>query len=283
MKFTPASFRAWKNKSITLLGMSGVGKTYLSGMLRGHDWFHYSGDFRIGKRYLDEPILDLIKQQAMQVPFLKELLRRDWIDIRNNIKIEDLGPVLAFVGKLGNPEKGGVELADFVRRQAQYRDAEIKAMLDVPAFIRKAHEIYGYDHFVNDAGGSLCEMEDDRIIDCLAAHTLILYIQVTDAEEEQKLIDRAVSDPKPLYYRPAFLQEQLALYLKEMGLQYAAEIDPNEFGRWVFPRLFRSRIPRYEAIAGPHGYTVTSREVAQVRDERDFMALLETAIARKAD
>ncbi|NTV94645.1 MAG: ATPase [Thiobacillus sp.] len=281
MKFSPESFRAWNNKSVTLLGMSGVGKTYLSGMLRGHDWFHYSGDYRIGKRYLDEPILDLIKQQAMQVPFLRDLLRRDWIDIHNNIKIEDLGPVLAFVGKLGNPELGGVPLADFERRQAQYRDAEIKAMLDVPAFIRKAHDIYGYDHFVNDAGGSLCEMDDERIIDCLAKHTLILYIQVTDKDEEQKLIDRAVSDPKPLYYRPAFLAEQLALYLNETGLHYAAEIDPNAFGRWVFPRLFRSRIPRYEAIAGPHGYTVTSREVAQVRDEKDFMALLETAIARK--
>ena len=281
MHFSVESFRAWKNKSVTLLVMSGVGKTYLSGMLRGHDWFHYSGDYRIGKRYLDEPILDLIKQQAMQVPFLRDLLRRDWIDIRNNIKIEDLGPVLAFVGKLGNPELGGVPLDDFVRRQAQYREAEIAAMLDVPEFIRKTHEIYGYDHFVNDAGGSLCEMDDERVIETLAAHTLILYIQVTDAEEEQKLIDRAVSDPKPLYYRPAFLQEQLALFLQESGLQYAAEIDPNAFGRWVFPRLFRSRLPRYDAIAGPHGYTVTSREVTQVRDEQDFMALLETAIARK--
>jgi hypothetical protein len=249
-------------------------------MLRDHDWFHYSGDYRIGTRYLDEPILDMIKQQAMQVPFLKELLRRDWIDIRNNIKIHDLGPVLSFVGKLGNPELGGVQLAEFARHQALYREAEIAAMRDVPEFIRKAHDIYGYDHFVNDVGGSLCELEDDSVIDLLAKHTLILYIQVTDAEEEQKLIDRAVSDPKPLYYRPAFLQEHLALYLKETGLAYAAEIDPNAFGRWVFPRLFRSRIPRYEAIAQPHGYTVTSREVSQVRDEKDFLALLETAIAR---
>ena len=57
-------------------------------------------------------------------------------------------------------------------------------------------------------------------------------------------------------------------------------MDPDDFTRWVFPRLFRSRIPRYEAIARPHGYTVTSREVAQVRDEADFLELLETAIAR---
>ena len=280
MKFTVESFRAWKNRSVTLLGMSGVGKTYISTMLREHDWFHYSGDYRIGTRYLDEPILDMIKHQAMQVPFLKELLRRDWIDIRNNIKIHDLGPVLAFVGKLGNPELGGVPLAEFQRHQALYREAEIAAMRDVPDFIRKAHEIYGYPHFVNDVGGSLCELEDDSVIDLLVQHTLILYIQVTDAAEEQKLIDRAVSDPKPLYYRPVFLQEHLALYLQDTGMQYAAEIDPDAFGRWVFPRLFRSRIPRYEAIAKPHGYTVTSREVSQVRDEKDFLALLETAIAR---
>ena len=82
MKFTVGEFRAWKDRSITLLGMSGVGKTHLSTLLRRHHWFHYSGDYRIGTRYLDEPILDLIKQQAMQVPFLRELLRRDWIYIR---------------------------------------------------------------------------------------------------------------------------------------------------------------------------------------------------------
>ena len=81
MKFTVEEFRAWKQKSVTLLGMSGVGKTHLSMLLRRHHWFHYSGDYRIGTRYLDEPIMDLIKQQAMQAPFLRDLLRRDWIYI----------------------------------------------------------------------------------------------------------------------------------------------------------------------------------------------------------
>ncbi len=280
VKFDIDGFRAWKHKKVTLLGMSGVGKTYLSSLLCGHDWFHYSGDYRIGTRYLDEAILDLIKQQAMQVPFLKDLLRRDWIYIRNNIKVDDLGPVLSFVGKLGDPERGGVPLDEFVHRQAQYREAEIAAMHDVPAFIHKAQQIYGYPHFVNDVGGSLCELEEPSVIDLLVEHTLILYIQVTDKEEEQKLIERAQSDPKPLYYRPGFLTEQLDAYLAEQGLGYAAEMDPDDFTRWVFPRLFHARIPRYEAIAKPHGYTVTSREVAQVRDEKDFLNLLETVIAR---
>jgi hypothetical protein len=279
VKFTVEEFRTWKSKRVTLLGMSGVGKTHISAMLRKHQWYHYSGDYRIGTRYLDESILDLVKEQVMHVPFISELLRNDWIYIRNNIKISDLGPVLSFVGKLGNPEIGGVPLEDFQRRQAQYRDAEIAAMLDVPAFIGKGQQIYGYPHFVNDVGGSLCELDEPEVIDLLVEHTLMLYIQVTDEEEEQTLISRAQSDPKPLYYRPDFLLEQLDVYLRENGLSYAAEMDPDEFTRWVFPRLFHSRVPRYEKIA-EQGYTVTSREVAQVRDEQDFLNLLETAIAR---
>lgn len=280
MKLKLDEFRRWPHKNITLLGMSGVGKTWLASMLRRHDWFHYSADFRMGKRYLDEPILDLIKQQAMQVAFLRDLLRRDWIDIKNNIKVDDLGPVLSFVGKLGDPARGGLPLDEFSRRQAMYRDAEIAAMRDVPAFVRKAQEIYGYAHFVNDVGGSLCELEQPNVIELLVRHTLILYIQVTTADEEAELIRRAQADPKPLYFRPEFLARYLPLFLAEAGLESIANSDPDQFTRWIFPHLFRSRIPRYEAIAGPHGYTVTSAEVALLRDEKDFLALLETAIAR---
>ncbi len=280
MKFTPESFRDWEHKKITLLGMSGVGKTYISNMLRQHDWFHYSGDYRIGTRYLDELILDLVKARAMEQPFLRDLLRKDWIYIRNNIKVDDLGPVLSFVGKLGNPEQGGVPLEDFVRRQAQYRDAEIAAVHDVPEFIRKAQEVYGYKHFINDMGGSLCELDEPGVIELLAEHTLILYIKITDEEQERQLIARAQSAPKPLYYRPEFLLEQLDIYLRENGLAYAAQMDPDDFTRWVFPRLFHSRIPRYEAIAR-EGYTVTSRELSEVQSEAEFLELLERAIARE--
>lgn len=282
MRLNVEQYRNWEHKKVTLLGMSGVGKTHISSMLREHDWFHYSGDYRIGTRYLDEDIMDLIKEQAMKVPFLRELLRNDWIYIRNNIRVNDLGPVLSFVGKLGNPELGGVPLDDFMRRQAMYREAEIAAMHDVPEFIRKAQLIYGYSHFVNDAGGSLCELEEPAVFETLADNTLILYIKVTTKDEEQKLIDRARSDPKPLYYRPTFLREHLAVYLQEQGLQYAAEMEPDEFTRWVFPRLFHSRLPRYEAIARDYGYTVTSEEAAQVRSEDDFNALIEMAISRHA-
>ena len=281
MRLTLDQFRQWRHRNITLLGMSGVGKTHLASMLREHEWFHYSVDYRIGTRYLDEEIMDLIKWQAMQVPFLRDLLRKDWIYIRNNIKVNDLGPVLSFVGKLGNPELGGVPLEEFQRRQALYRAAEIRAIHDIRLFIDKAQDIYGYSHLVNDVAGSLCDLEDDGAIGELIRHTLILYIEVTEPEEEQELIRRAQSSPKPLYFRPDFLQLAVRDYLAEHNMEYAAEMDPEDFTRWVFPRLFAARVPRYRAIADPHGYTVTSREVNRVRDEADFIEMVERAIDRQ--
>jgi len=272
-------FRNWQHKSITLLGMSGVGKTRLSAMLRQGSWFHYSGDYRIGSRYLDEPILDNIKQQAMQVPFLRELLRTDSIYIANNLSFDNLTPVSSFLGKLGNPEQGGLPLPEFKRRQALHHKAEILAMRDVPSFIDKAQQIYGYNNFINDAGGSVCELNDEKTLKLLTEHTLLLYIQATE-EDEKELIRRAAIAPKPLYYREAFLDEQLVEYMQQLSIEYVAQIDPDDFVRWVFPRLFYSRIPRYEAIAKEYGYTITTTELAKIQTEQDFMALIEQALEK---
>lgn len=279
MRLTPSEYRNLPNRRITLLGMSGVGKTHLSNMLRREDWFHYSGDYRIGTRYLSEPILDNIKAQAMQVPFLRALLRADSIQIINNITVDNLHPVSSFLGKLGNPELGGLSLTEFKRRQALHHQAEVQAMLDVPDFIHKAQFLFGYPHFVNDAGGSVSELESEEVLQTLARHTLILYIRATE-EDQRQLIARAERDPKPLYYREVFLDEQLTRYMAERDLEYVAQIDPDDFVRWVFPLLFRARLPRYEAIARDYGYTILSSELAQIRDTSDFNELVERALAR---
>jgi hypothetical protein len=280
LKLSAKDFKAWNNKCVTLLGMSGVGKTRLANRLRRKNWFHYSGDYRIGTRYLDEPILDNIKQQAMQIPFLHDLLRSDSIYIRNNITVDNLAPVSSFLGKLGDPERGGLGLREFKHRQELHRQAEVAAMRDVPEFIRKAGEIYGYRHFVNDAGGSLCELDDPDTLRILAEHTLILYIKATE-KDEQELIARAEHDPKPLYYREAFLDEQLAVYLRDRGHGYVAQIEPDDFVRWMFPRLFYSRIPRYESIAATHGYTISTDELKDARDEASFLRLVERVLERQ--
>lgn len=273
MKLSKTEFDNWERKAITLLGMSGVGKTRLAYQLRNQHWFHYSGDYRIGTRYLDEPILDNIKLQAMQIPFLKDLLRSDSIHIDNNITVDNLKPVSTFLGKIGNPEQGGLGKEEFQKRQALHHSAEVSAMKDVPEFIRKAHEIYGYDNFVNDAGGSLCELDDDEVMQTLSDNTIIIYIKA-DNQDEKELIARAESDPKPLYYRAEFLEQELETYMQEKSIEYVALIDPDDFVRWVFPRLFYSRIPRYEAIAKKYGYIVSAKDIAKVKTESDFINLI---------
>ncbi|MEE9327785.1 MAG: ATPase [Cocleimonas sp.] len=277
MKLTAKEFRNKQHKSITLLGMSGVGKTFLSKILRDSDWFHYSGDYRIGTRYLNEPILDNIKIQAMQIPFLRDLLRSDSIYINNNITFENLEVVSTFLGKIGDPEHGGLPLADFKRRQQLFNEAEIAAMHDVPEFINKAQQIYGLNHFINDAGGSLCELDDNNLLDMLAEHTIFIYIQA-NKEDERRLIERATAAPKPMYYRAEYLDEQLEIYMQENNLEYVAMINPNDFVRWVFPRLFYARIPRYEEIAQKYGYTIKTEDLYQVKSETDFLNLVEKAM-----
>ena len=284
MKMTATQFSRWKAKSITLLGMSGVGKTHLSSRLRQAHWFHYSADYRIGTRYLNEPILDNIKQQAMQVPFLRELLRSDAIYISNNITVDNLAAVLSFLGKLGDPAQAGLPLAEFKRRQQLYRDAEVAAMLDLPEFIAKSHDIYGYQHFINDSAGSLCELDDPQVLEVLAEHSLIIYLEAT-ADNGRELLRRAEADPKPLYYRPAFLDRQLAQFMQERSLTEVSAIQPDDFVLWMFPRLFAARVPRYENIAREYGYTLRADSLAQVHSEADFIRCIEQVLetASKSD
>ncbi|MEN8213608.1 MAG: ATPase [Pseudomonadota bacterium] len=280
MRMTPEEFRSSPTKRITLLGMSGVGKTRLSALLPRDAWYHYSGDYRIGSHYLDEPILDNIKRKMMHSPFLRDLLRSDSIHINNNISFENLHPVSSFLGKVGDPNKGGLSLTEFQYRQQLHHDAEVAAMLDVPRFIDKARVIYDYSNFINDAGGSLCELEIPRVMETLAKHTLILYIRATRNDRE-RLIERAVKDPKPLYYPPDFLLQTLDEYRRKQHIDYVAMIDPDDFSRWAFPKLFESRIPRYDAIAEQYGYTISSEEVYELHSEDDFMQLVESALHRE--
>jgi len=277
MKMSPQEFLDWKTKRITLLAMSGAGKTTLANKLPKANWFHYSGDYRIGTKYLEEPILDNIKRQAMRVPFLRELLLSDSIHISNKITVDNLAPVSSFLGKLGNPELGGLSLQEFKRRQKLHHQAEIAAMNDVPDFIDKAVDIYGYKYFVNDAGGSVCELDSPEVLETLAQNTLIVYIKIPPALE-QTIIERAKSDPKPLYYREAFLDEKLAEFMRLKNYASTDVMPPDDFVSWVFPELFKSRLPRYQAIADQYGYTVDANDVATVKGEDDFIRLIADAL-----
>jgi hypothetical protein len=279
MHLSAKKFRSWEHKSITLLGMSGVGKTTLANHLPQSSWFHYSGDYRIGTRYLDEPIMDNIKQQAMKVGFLRDLLRSDSIYIANNISVHNLEPISSFLGRLGSAENNGLALDEFLRRQKLHRAAENNAMIDVASFMAKAQKIYGYQHFLNDTGGSVCELNSPAAEKVLAENTLVLYIRA-DEDMEEELVRRAKADPKPLYYNENFLRQQLEQYLEQENLVDADAISPDHFATWIFPALVKHRRPLYQDLADKYGYTVTAAEAEHVQSETDFLELIEQVIGR---
>jgi hypothetical protein len=276
MKTTHNEFIKSPNKAITLLGMSGIGKTTLANKLPKSQWFHYSGDYRIGTKYLEEPILDNIKERAMEIEFLADLLKTDSIYISSNITVDNLLPISMFLGKIGDPKKGGLSLDEFLKRQKMHKDAEIKAMMDVPEFIEKSRRIYEYDHFINDAGGSICELNDTEAMSTLIKNTLILYIEDDDNIRDD-LIQRARENPKPMYYTEEFLLEHLEYYANETG-ERDQNINPNNFVRWVFPKLLDYRKNKYDLIAKKYGYRVKASEIALVENESDFIGLVAKAI-----
>jgi len=184
----PEASREAPAKRIMLFGMSGLGKTHISNMLRASgNWFHYSVDYRIGTRYMGEFISDNLKREAMRSPLLRELLMTDSVHVKSNITFNDLSPLSTYLGKPGNPAKGGVPWEEYLLRQRQHRAAETSAMLDTAHFIERARDIYGYDNFVCDTSGSICEIvdpedENDPVLSALSESLLMVWIEVDTGE-----------------------------------------------------------------------------------------------------
>lgn len=269
-------------KRVLFFGMSGLGKTHVSNMLRAHgDWFHYSVDYRIGTRYMGELIADNAKREAMAVPFLRDLLMSDSIYIGSNITFDNLSPVSTYLGKPGDPAKGGLPFDEYTRRQAEFRHAEEAALLDTGHFIDRAEALYDYPHFVCDTGGSICEWvdpddPDDPILSALAARTLMIWIEGSEAHTAE-LIRRFDKAPKPMAYQPEFLAQAWESYLDENRLP-EEDVDPDAFIRWTYARALAHRQPRYAAMARNWGLTVSAHDIAAVRSADDLIALVARAL-----
>jgi len=261
-----------------LFGMSGLGKTHISNLLRGAGgWFHYSVDYRIGTRYMGEHIADNFKREAMKVPLLRELLMTDSVHIGSNITFNNLAPLSTYLGKPGDPGRGGVPWAEYLLRQDQHRAAEAAAMLDTAHFIRRAKELYGYDNFVCDTSGSICEIVDpanpaDPVLSALAETVLMIWIEGSQAYTRD-LIRRFDRAPKPMCYQPEFLEAAWDEYHAEKGVT-GDDVDPDDFVRWTYARALAHRQPRYRAIAETWGITLSADAVAGVKTEADFIDLV---------
>ena len=282
---SPAEFHDAPRHAVTVFGMAGVGKTRLAALLRKNQWFHYSVDYRIGTRHMGEFITDNFKTEAMKVPFLRDLLRSDSIKLSSNITFANLDPLSTYLGRPGNTAKGGLPLDEYRRRQEQHRVAEIAALLEVPLFVQRAHDLYGYDNFIADTGGSLIEVVDpddpkDPVIETLSKNTVLIYIRGTEKDADE-LIRRFKHSPKPMYYQPPFLTKKWAEFKKLNKITDDAKVDPDKFGAWGFEALLHDRLPRYQKLADKYGYTIEAADLATVRDGDEFVDLVTAAIGKR--
>ncbi len=280
-----AAWQASAEKRLILFGMSGLGKTVISNMLRDtRAWYHYSVDYRIGTRYLGEAIDDNLKKVAMREPFLRDQFLTNSIYIKSNITFGNLAPVSYFLGKPGSEALGGIPMAEFQRRQKLFREAEEAALMDTGHFITRAQSLYGYPHFVCDTGGSICEWvdpenPDDPILKALSEDALLVWLKGSEAHTEE-LIRRFDKAPKPMSYQPEFLAAIWDEYLTEKGVT-EDKVNPDDFIRYTYARALAHRQPRYEAMAKNWGITLDYEDVKQITGPEDFSALIATALDKR--
>ena len=244
-----------QHKRVMLFGMSGLGKTHVSSLLRGSgNWFHYSVDYRIGTHYMGEHIVDNFKSCAMKDPFLADLLRSDSIYIASNITFDNLSPLSTYLGKPGSIEHGGLPFDEYQKRQNQHIMAEKSALIDTLSFIEKGTHIYGYDNFICDSGGSICEVVEpsninDEILKKLSRKLLFIWIKGSN-QHRKNLIDRFDKNPKPMCYQPEFLIKSWSQY-KQEKLLTVDKINPDSFIRWIYSKALDYRPVSYTHLTLP--------------------------------
>ncbi|WP_210529816.1 ATPase [Rubellimicrobium arenae] len=282
---TAEDWLAAKERRVLLFGMSGLGKTHVAKCLRrAGGWFHYSVDYRIGTRYMGELIVDNAKREAMKVPFLRDLLMSDSIYIGSNITFDNLDPVSTYLGKPGDPGRGGLPFAEYQRRQTEFRDAEVAALLDTGRFIDRAKALYGYPHFVCDTGGSICEWvdpedSDDPVLRALSANCLMIWIEGSEAHTAE-LVRRFDSAPKPMAYRPDFLLRMWHEYLSQRNVA-EDRVNPDDFIRFTYAKALAHRQPLYAAMARNWGLVVRAEDMARIEGEADFVEVVAAAMRER--
>lgn len=251
MKLTKSEFFDQPEKSISLIGMSGVGKSYISSKLSEWGWYNYSCDYLIATKYLADKV-------------------------EGAVSADNIVNLSEFVGQIGDPALGGVGLDEFQRRQKMYYDAECAVLKDLPESFQAAKGD-NYIRLVNDSSGSLCEVEDDAILDAVGRETLFVYMEV-DEKDHPAILGRAIAYPKPLYFSPDFFLALLAEFQEIYDAASVDDIDPAKFLGWAFPHLFTTRLPKYKRLADKYGVTIPARKFADIKSEDEFLTLIGEAL-----
>ena len=260
MKISTNELPGFQFKRFALLGMSGLGKTFISRTLVKQDnWLHYSVDYEIGKILFKNEHRNLL----------------DGFDVGNLTNLSD------FLGKPGSPSMGGISFSEYLTRQQLHRDAEIKATLNASSLIEASPEL---SNFVCDTSGSICELvnpsdENDAILKSLSKNFLIICLEAPDYMY-QVLIDRFLAKPKPMYYEENFLHT-LWQNFRNDTLNIDDQINPDDFMIYGFKALIKRRKAIFDSISKNWGISLNFEKLRVVKSASDLVEAIQFEIVSK--
>ncbi len=230
-----------RGQHVSLMGLSGVGKTRATKKLQ-----EARGD-RVRSHSIDKAIWT--GRSALRDDFERWAIETNR-DI-GHVAADSLVVTADYLGMLVDPSKGGLPEEEFRRRQALHAQAEREAVLQVNNIIK-----YPSD-WVIDLSGSFCEVVDpwhpnDEVINVIKQNTTSLLIKAT-REHIGKLANQQNEKPKPLYYRPEFLDEQIPIMLDFYNVANMEDLSPIAVSDFLYPRLMEERMRRYAAIVASMG------------------------------
>ena len=247
-------------KRFALLGMSGLGKTFISrSLVKRDNWLHYSVDYEIGKI----------------------LFKNKHRNLLNGFEVGNLTNLSDFLGKPGSPSMGGIPFSEYLTRQKLHRDAEIKATLHASSLVENSPEL---SHFVCDTSGSICELvnpsdENDAILKSLSKNFLIICLEAPDSMY-QVLINRFLAKPKPMYYEENFLHS-LWQSFKNESPNINDHINPDDFMIYGFKALIKRRKAIFDSISKNWGISLNFENLRVVKSAADLVKAIQFEIASK--
>ena len=260
MKINANETPGFQFKRFALLGMSGLGKTFISrSLVKRDNWLHYSVDYEIGKI----------------------LFKNKHRNLLNGFEVGNLTNLSDFLGKPGSPSMGGIPFSEYLTRQKLHRDAEIKATLHASSLVENSPEL---SHFVCDTSGSICELvnpsdENDAILKSLSKNFLIICLEAPDSMY-QVLINRFLAKPKPMYYEENFLHS-LWQSFKDESPNINDHINPDDFMIYGFKALIKRRKAIFDSISKNWGISLNFENLRVVKSAADLVKAIQFEIASK--
>ena len=260
MKINANETPGFQFKRFALLGMSGLGKTFISrSLVKQDNWLHYSVDYEIGKI----------------------LFKNKHRNLLNGFEVGNLTNLSDFLGKPGSPSMGGIPFSEYLTRQKLHRDAEIKATLHASSLVENSP---GLSHFVCDTSGSICELvnpsdENDAILKSLSKNFLIICLEAPDSMY-QVLINRFLAKPKPMYYEEKFLHS-LWQSFKNESPNINDHINPDDFMIYGFKALIKRRKAIFDSISKNWGISLNFENLRVVKSAADLVKAIQFEIASK--